>query len=647
MHLTSISGRHIKGGDFDISLSRANVIHGENFAGKTRIADAVRLLLVGHLPELGKTNPATFGLASGPFMEVSGILSDGSTIRRRWTAKGDSVKMEAEIPDHIRGLSTPVLAVMLNAEEYFALSDRDRVNYVFANCPTGDLFSYESIAARVLKAAPGLNMGTIMSSENCEKPLAEWIESFIEKVSDDWKAAKEQAKRFEETVRGLTHLRALDAQARPLAALEDDRAKLEREHTTLLEQRGRVEVTYSEQRKAVERRAAIAREINTTDKDALEKVSQDQKLELVLLEMQTVAKTPAPNVKALLEARTAAIRAKDAAKINLGALRHQVDETEKGIASIDEQKVCPFCGAAGDGWKTLRIAELSGRCKDLTEKVGIQVNELGAASIELERAERAYEQGDRDAQFRIHLGQEEARVRTRLSDLDRRLERRRALEEERDRLPAFDPLLDAHVQEIQGQINVNRQEARALDQEIRLGLGRAQDLKRLGEAETARDLAVAGAELCAIAGKELRVIQGELVEEAFRPLLEHANGIFQSILPSPLAYRDGEIGTWRSGQWVGHRTFSGVEKALTYAAIQAALSALSPVRVMLLDELGRMTSRSAAMVARCILGAIDEGLIDQFIGIDPERTQLYIETELRDRGEGVDPLGFQILEIGQ
>lgn len=646
MHLISISGRNIKGGDFDVSLSRANVIHGENYAGKTRIADAIRLLLVGHLPELGNTNGATFGLASGPFLEVSGVFSDGRTLRRRWTAKGDSVKMEVEVPEDWKGFRD-VLCVMLNAEEYFKLGETDRVRYVFANCPSGDVPGREAIAERVLKAAPGLSLGRFMAADYPmeARGLAGWLEELIDKVAEDWKAAKEQSKRFEETARGLTHLRALDAQARPLAALEDERAKLEREHAGLLEQRGRVEAAYAEQKKAVERRGAIAREINATDKDAHDRVAQTEKLVMILRE-RSAAGAPAA-VRPLQDAQIFCQRTYDDARASLGRLQHEINALENELAEIDGKLVCPFCGASGSGWKVLRTADLAKRIDDLKGKHAAQVLAASAASVALEGAVRSLDEAERAERRGALLAQTEAQVRAVLAALELRLARRTALEEERDRLPELDPALAEHVEELQGQINGNREQARALDAEVRQGVGRAHDLARLAQAETERDAAVARVDVCAAGGKELRLIQAEVVEGAFRQLLERANGIFGSVLPSPLAYRHGEIGTWRAGQWVGHRTFSGVEKALTYAAIQAALAAGSPVRVMLLDELGRMTARTAGVCARAILSAIDAGLIDQFVGIDPDRREPYDQTKVHGAGGVVDDvLEFQVIDIG-
>jgi hypothetical protein len=85
---------------------------------------------------------------------------------------------------------------------------------------------------------------------------------------------------------------------------------------------------------------------------------------------------------------------------------------------------------------------------------------------------------------------------------------------------------------------------------------------------------------------------------------------------SPLAYNDGEIGTFRDGLFIGHATMSGTEKALAYAAIQAALASKSPVKLMIIDELGRLTDKNIARVLDAASAAINDGRLDSFIGIE-------------------------------
>ncbi len=643
MYLTKISGRSLKGGNFDFDLTRANVIVGDNFAGKTRIADAIRLLLIGNLPELGATPRATFELASGPAMEVFGTIDTGTAtveIRRRWFLKGDTVKMEVEVPEILA--DCPLLTVMLNAEEYFSLSDRARVDYVFANCPIEKAFTRDEITARIAKVAPGYEFAPFYEDVDAMEgvkmtPQLE-IDTLCGFVAGEWKSFKEQAKRMEETVRGLTGLRAQDAQARPLAVIEDERARLERRVTELNEKRGVHATTYSAQKKAQVRRGEIAREINTTDKDAIEKVGLVEKFDMVLRELAAMG--PEANVRFLFEDMVTKEGSYDRLRLPATDLRRQCENIGKEIAEIDGKETCPYCGAAGEGWKKIRLAELMMKADQLYEQALTAAKLRDAANDVFELATKTHNEAKQIEDRRARLKQEEGRCRDAISRLDVRLARRTALEEERDRLPAFDPLLEEQVEGIQQQLNVAAQEGRALENEMKDVIGRSHELTRLAKAESDRDKAKANQELAAAAGKELRVIQGELVEAAFKPLLDTANAIFAGVLPSALSYRDGMIGSWRSGVWVGHATFTGVEKALTYAAIQAALASRAPIRIMLLDELGRFTKKNAAIMSLAVLEAIKAGLIDQFVGIDPERPEIYSQNLVKS-----SDLAFKIIRI--
>lgn len=633
MYLTKISARSLKGGDFQYDLTRANVLVGENFAGKTRVGDAIRLLLIGHLPELGKLPRATFGLACGPTMEVSGEFNNGATIRRRWTLKGDAIKTEQDLPGFLG--DSGILTVMLNAEEYFSLSDRERVDYVFANCQIGDA-KIGPIDARIAKVAPGYDFPAITANIDHQQAVQEFVAEAIEAVTEDWKLQKDHAKMNEQTTQGLTHLRLQDAQCRPLAIIDADRARNAEKTAAANERKSALSATYSEQKKAQVRRGEIVREINTTDKDAHAKVELDNKLDMILREI--AAFPPEANVRVLFDAMTNAQRDYDVANLPAGDLRRQLDEVEEEIHNIDGMDACPTCGACGEGWKAGRLAELVQRASALKQKLATASKLVDEKETAYDAAKKAHDDASaaetRRAQFKV----EEARCRDSLSKLAGRVARRTALEEERDRLPDFDPKVEEQMQAVQGEINVLAQEARALETERTSATDRAHDLKRLAEAEKNRDEAKAKQELAAAAGKELRVIQAELVEAAFDPLLKTANAIFAGVLLSPLAYRDGEIGTWRGGVWVGHRTMSGTEKALTYAAIQAALAAKSPLRVMLLDEMGRLTRKTATMAIAALHNAVAEGLVDQVLLVDPERPELYANVNLTD-------LAFNVIRI--
>lgn len=645
MYLKRISGRSIKGGDFDIDLTQANVLTGDNFAGKTRVMDAIRLLLVGYLPELGKLPRATFELASGPSMTVRGDFDNGETIIRRWYLQGDTVKTEQELPKSQDG-AEQLLTVMMNAEQYFALTDQQRVNYVFANCPIAGDMTRRGIVDRVVDAAPSYAFNEI--DYEPELSLQDWIGEKIDEAADRWKAAKDAAKRMEETVRGLTALRAEDEKGRPIAAIEDDVTATELRLAELNDRKTELGGRVMAMQAGKLRRAEIARALAAAPGDRLIKTTLEEKLNTVTRELAAAALMPAWRGhevgQVLQDLSNKATQLQSTRSHELEVRReisNKLHEAERYLAEIDHQDECPYCGAKGDGWKAQRSADLAAEIDKhketiaASERVGLALKNDHEAAIKARDEAQA-------ANGRIQkLKGEETTLLADISRVDQRLERVKALEEERDRLPFPDAELEATAETIQTELNVIKEKSRQLTAEIKTAIGRQHDLKRLADAEAGRDRALKDQALAGVAGKELRKIQGELVEAAFKPMLATANQIFGRVLQSPLGYREGEIGTWRGTNWVGHRTMSGTEKLLTYAAIQAALAAKSPTRIMIMDELGRIVKMRAGVVGVEILRAIDNGILEQFIGIDAERPEIY-----QNLLTAPEKVAFQIIPIG-
>jgi hypothetical protein len=83
---------------------------------------------------------------------------------------------------------------------------------------------------------------------------------------------------------------------------------------------------------------------------------------------------------------------------------------------------------------------------------------------------------------------------------------------------------------------------------------------------------------------------------------------------------------------------SGTEKLIAYAAIQAALAAKAPVRLMLMDELGRLGDANLRLLLASVQRGIEAGVIDGFIGIDVNRRAPYDDHATGDSA-------FQVVEI--
>lgn len=645
MKLTKISATNFKGSPFfTINLTPATVLVGGNFRGKTRVTDAIRLALLGYLPELGKNNKETMSLASGPTMEVVAEFQDGTKIRRSWSLKGNSVTKDEDVPEAVKAWGD--LNVMLNADEYFALTDRKRMEYVFAHCPGASQLKPEDILSRAeLKVSQEIPDYVEAEYDKTTKSIydeavaggfmapADFIECALNRYTHVYKDAKANAVRAEKMIQQMTDMRLRDTPTTPVAVLEQKRKALVVEIAALNEKKGANLGRFTQMKSDASRREVIRRETSFGDKNRQALVDLKAKLELVCAQLKAEDEvTPTMANAAESAVNQVNLKVRDATRLRSEAATRK-NAAVVQLGDLDGKMECPYCGATGDGWKALKAAELA-TAIDKEEQIGVdQAKVLIDLKVDLAAAE-----GQRDELVAMQNKQqglmaEMDAITAKIRAIEPQIARLDALAEELARLSVDDPALTASVETIQSELNVKNDDLRVVDMEITAVNGRTFELQRLANAEKERDDAKVEASIAEAAGKELRVIQGEMVVAAFKPLLERANRFFSQVLASPLAYNakeGGEIGTWRDGLWVGHRTFSGTEKALAYAAIQAALAMSSPFKLMLIDELGRLDGRSVDRLIRSVGAAVDGGVIDGFVGIDTGRMPFYAERALEN-----------------
>lgn len=638
MKLVRLDASNVKGLTFTLHFSPMAMFVGSNFAGKSARTDAIRLLLLGHLPELGKLPRATFGLASGRDMEVRGTFDNGETISRRWFLKGDTVKLEESIPPSLETVGAELL-VMLNAETYFALSERERVNYVFANIPLQDDNTVEAIElsfVRELRGTEGLKSEAIdrflWEFQTAKEHVApsrdtvqEFLESSVEWV-DGWKkAAKTEAAVMEKTAQGLAYLRTQDnAREDELPKLEKAIEEKKRGIAELMEDKARKWQAVEHARTVKRRRAQLQMELDGRVRLIAQRDTYSARVDSI---RQAMDKLPAVDVETLRQLQTtdreAALAVRDLER-DMRDVTDGITRNEKDLAELDAKTRCAYCGATGDGWKELKRGEI------MSALAGLKTKHTQA--IEHVRKVREHAQANArrllDANNAIGLRSGKERELTVATDSLRSAERSLAATDgtaaELGRLEEPNLAeLERVVDEVQTRLNVANDELSNQDRQRRALIGRQHDLKRLAEAEKSRDNAKESEEVAKAAVAILRTSQAKMVQEAFSPLLAAANYFTRDILRTPLALHEGEIGTWREGTWVGHKTFSGAEKRLAYVAMQAALASRSPFRLMILDEMGTIDDGNAMKVARRIGEALEAGRLDQFVGVDTGRGILY------------------------
>jgi hypothetical protein len=642
--LVSVSVRNLKGLSFTLNLTAMNVLIGSNFVGKTARLDAIRLLLLGYFPELGKTPRATFDLCSGRDLHVEGTFDNGEKLWRRWYLKGDSVKTEEQIPPSLENAGE-VVAIMLNAETYLGLSERERVSYVFAHIPNldishdregivqsfmGELFSAEGLSEDALRS-----FSTAFRDEPVPSSIVtpqEFIEWAAEWASEREKTCKAQSVVMNKTAQGLAYLRTQDAtKPSELTAVEAEIKKAAAEVSELRDAKAQKQVESDNAQKAKRRRQILTVELEGRKRALAQRDDAKQKVAAFEADLAKIAGLDALAHDNLRRADREAALAVSGFERDLRQVNEALESNRKELAELGAKTKCAYCGATGETWKAIKRAEIESaiaglktKAEQITEHLRKVRQHATQIAGELKRAnDAAYIRTSKNEELRIR--------REALSAVERTVASTEGKAAELAALPEEDAKAAEDYLKIVQQMNTRLAEITGLENKRRAIVGLLHDLKRLAEAEKTRDQANEEVGVAKLAAVTLRSMKSKFVAESFAPLLSTANAFFGDVLRSPLAYNAArcELGTWRDGQWVGHKTFSGAERRLAYVAIQAALASRSPFRLMLLDELGTIDDENAGKVARDIAAALDRALLDQFVGIDVGRARLYsTEAEL-------------------
>lgn len=615
MKLTKISATNLMVASFELALDALTFITGKNFSGKTRVATAIKLALLGHRPGLDKTGPGTFWpLASGNPMEVRAQvarLEDGAgvvieRIHRKWEEGFGKVKTMNHVPEELDG-RTPV--AMMDASEYFQESAKGRIEMIFkvAKIEGGSVEEIiEEVEARIGPEFAG------------KLPAAGWtnVQEWLEKASEA--AEKHRSLRAAEA-------RMLSGTLQGNTALSNERQAAQRE----------ISAIDQDIEKAVSRLAELRTEHENIKK------SQDQ-FDSVTLERETLQAeldaaggppTREYDIDAL-RAKCGALRARIKAEEEKatayerwaqGETEHQqkIEAATERLAEAQKKKphqtvepfTCAHCGEVVGKSKASKQRIVMARGLAIKNEIDMCARDL-ARLVELPRV-AAPERGEDVAVDRAELEQVEAEIDayTRDAKLSAMAMKLKALPEVKDQAPRL-LTIEEEIEQIRPRLDLLRAERRQAE------MDRA-DRQRLAEAKQKHEEAEAAEKRWKAVKALLIERKGKLIEAAFRPLLETAAALTSGILLMPFEYRAGEFG-YRSRNclegrniWVSEKTFSGTEQALLYAALQCALGAQSPCRIIIVDELGRMDDQVARQFLHNVQEAQKAGLFEQFIAISP------------------------------
>ena len=167
----------------------------------------------------------------------------------------------------------------------------------------------------------------------------------------------------------------------------------------------------------------------------------------------------------------------------------------------------------------------------------------------------------------------------------------------------------------------------------------AQDQKRVKDAAEKRTvveghLKIVGRVIELLVQKKQELVSGSIEEP-----LELANKLGDGILRGKLVFQEGQIGMLVDGKVWGQRTFSGTENIITVMGLTAGLAKQSALRVLILDEVGRLDTGYALELVDNLAGMVIDGDIDQWFIFGPDNTAL-AESPVFANGEA------EIIQLG-
>lgn len=620
MTITRITGQNIKGRSFSHALSPTTLIVGPNASGKSAILSTLRLCLLGYEPTLSRKKPDIFQLSSASTMGGAIEFENGliNTFDLKMNAKGvvsGSFDLSIELPP-----------ILLDTKEYFDVPKNERTAFLLKRVGAAAI-TVSSICNELFKVKDAVELMTELNIHLNTQLKAKGLQPFelVDCAQDFLRERRLNIQREIDALQGAveTAVRQESEGQKPvLQNMEPQMAEQQRviaeknkQLQQLREELGRINA-FGQQ--VVDLRQKIE---NFKPIDAQPTRDQLTKLEaehlsfggvldgsdVVLAEWERWNESLSISTRELTRLTQEIARLEKRHQEAKGQIvkivcQHCQKENEIGNTSVATE-IHQQLEAARASAKTTenerelaqkKLAELKPQVEGFQKKAKeIEVNRAAttAAHAELERIDRHNRQID---QLKHLLTEAEAKLaaeRPRAFNLEDGQRATRDLEEAQKALAA--------LQQQQNQWVAQKADERRAEQAAEERRKKSEEVKQLTSAlEAVRDY------------------QQRIIGEAITPLMAAASMLTRPVMGFDLEYRDGDIGYIRGKNWVGYRTFSGTEELLFLAGLAVAFAQESPLKLVVMDELGRLTSGTKWTLMSAIRDLIDQGVIHQFVGVD-------------------------------
>lgn len=614
MKLSKLIAKNVKGRDFEIVLKDVNVFAGDSFSGKTAVLDAIRIALLGYHPQLKKYHISTMDFAGSNSPDMMTVLeTEKGVISRTWTRKGESdVTTSFECP------IGEIPEVLLDTKSYFEKTAQDKINFVFERIVMNDIgISDEDFLAK-LKAIEVLPVNelkdaslelekvftrTVNIRNNKKQPPQLWLSDLIDLLKSERKRFDQLAK---EKGAGMVALRHIGPTPKTLAKEIEEK---EKEIAPIRETQSKYQNAFDLRNQQGPRRAQLETIIRNATLDTSQMEADSKALTDWMAEFPSSSEATRKELNAKREqAREIQQKIKNEG-LTLQSMKSELKE-------IDSQEECPYCKTKSEGWKETLTAKLSQNIIDkeveiseLQTSFGKVVEEGKILAVNLEDAER-HDQNIKDARARldaIELQLREAQAARHQADVAR------AELAGINKLGIPDPGTLANNEAILDRLE---QELRSLHEQNAAYDNFVSNKNRLHEMEREQIRNECRSTLFKKAVNLISEEQNRVVKDAFDALLTPCRQFTDGILRGHVTYRDGRLGMQVGDEWVPQTVLSGTEDAVIHAGLSYALAQASPVKIVIIDELGIMDKKTKLAVVKRMLELTAKGLVDNFFGCD-------------------------------
>ena len=662
MKIKTISAKNFANSSFEQPLGDVTLFCGRNFVGKSTRVNVLALALCQKLPGIARPGDVYREFATGNPLQVCAEADDGrySGVVLEADRKG-KVSLTAE-----GDLAAPLL--LFDTSEFLDLSPKDRTRFLFGVLPPPplDKVGPDAIVARLknIKCDPhteahetAVNDFANLVREHYElgkSNLAEeftiqdWLAELVDLIAGVTKESVAAAKTMRQTALGTVALRK-DAPA--LGPVEAAKVRAHDAHMEAVRAESKALSEFTAAERAVQECKALAGKMVDETLVRAKVFELEQCIAKARLvpaagdkpgfRVMTVRPTDTKQ-RDTLRVLTAAADATNRAKKDAEA---KMERLESDIVAAKAQTTCPTCGHdITENQKTI-VSDLKKRLKEAKETVesataahqkNVQseaegVEALNMATAAIQYWDRQKQQADKenaadmDAWNAKNTAYNQAQHRANeyvaeIQRLEASVAANATAREAQVKLPSLEQVSQAYCVRFNDALNTTRtaqQAAEKADTDHRAAVADAASARQAQQAaEKAEE-----SEAKAAVGQELRGLLDALLRECVKlsisPLVDLCNDLCRGILPGDMAFVDGEVVIL--GRGPSHKSMSGTEKALLYCALSVGLAAQSPVKLVILDEIGRLSDENKVRLANRLGRLIAEKKINQAILVDTRR----------------------------